>query len=148
MMVLAKAAEAARDFGLAPLVLGDALQGEARGMATVMAGIALSVRTHGQPIAPPAVLLSGGEPTVTIGNGPVGHGGRNTEFALALAVVLAGTPGIWSLSGDTDGLDFMDDVAGAIATPDTLVRARAKGLDPRGMLAGMTATACSARSAT
>jgi len=134
MMTLEKAVEAAHGFGLATLVLGDALEGEAREMATVMAGIARSVRTHGQPIAPPAVLLSGGEPTVTIGQGPAGRGGRNTEFVLALALALAGTRGIWGLSGDTDGLDFMDDVAGAIATPDTLARARAKGLDPRAML--------------
>ncbi len=136
MMTLKKAAAAAHGLGLTPLILGDALQGEAREMAIVMAGIARSVRTHGQPVAPPAVLLSGGEPTVTLGNGPVGHGGRNTEFALALALALEGEPGIWALSGDTDGLDFMDDVAGAIATPDTLTRARAKRLDPRAMLAG------------
>lgn len=141
MMTLEKAAEVARGIGLAALVLGDALQGEAREMATVMAGIARCVQTHGHPVAPPAVLLSGGEPTVTIGNvtigkGTPGHGGRNTEFVLALALALASTPGIWGLSGDTDGLDFMDDVAGAIATPDTLQRARAKGIDPTAMLAG------------
>ncbi len=135
MMTIEKAAELARGLGLAALVLGDALEGEAREMAIVMAGIALSVRAHGQPVAPPAVLLFGGEPTVTIGKGTAGHGGRNTEFVLALALALAGAPGIWGISGDTDGLDFMDDIAGAIATPDTLARAYALGLDPRAMLA-------------
>lgn len=136
MMTPKKAAAAAHGLGLTPIILGDALQGEAREMAIVMAGIARCVRTHGQPVAPPAVLLSGGEPTVTIGKGPVRHGGRNTELVLALALALTGEPGIWALSGDTDGLDFMDDVAGAIATPDTLIRARARCLDARAMLAG------------
>jgi glycerate 2-kinase len=134
MMALEKAAAAARGLELSTVVLGDALEGEAREMAIVMAGIARSVRAHRQPAAPPAVLLSGGEPTVTIGHGPAGHGGRNTEFLLGLALALASAPGIWAMSGDTDGLDFMDDVAGALLTPDTLVRARAKGLDPRAML--------------
>jgi hydroxypyruvate reductase len=122
--------------GLTPLVLGDALEGEAREMGTVMAGIARSIRAHGQPLAAPAVLLSGGETTVTLGAGPTGHGGRNTEFLLGLAVALDGAPGIWAAAGDTDGVDGMDEVAGALLTPDTLRRARAKGLDPRSMLAG------------
>lgn len=135
MMALEKAAAAAREIGLAPLILGDALEGEAREMGKVLAGIARSVRFHGQPIVPPAVLLAGGEATVTIGEGPVGHGGRNTEYLLALALSLGGTHAVWAISGDTDGLDFMDDVAGAVLAPDTLVRARAAGLDPAGMLA-------------
>jgi hydroxypyruvate reductase len=99
-----------------------------------MAGIARSIRAHGQPIDAPAVILSGGETTVTLGKGPAGHGGRNTEFLLSLAVALSGAPNIWAVSGDTDGLDGMDDIAGALITPDTLARARAKGLDPRAML--------------
>ena len=86
-------------------------------MGTVMAGIARCVRTHGQPLPPPAVLLSGGETTVTIGHGPAGHGGRNTEFLLGLAVALDGAPGIWAVAGDTDGIDGTDDVAGAILDP-------------------------------
>ncbi len=81
-------------------------------------------------------MLSGGETTVTLGREPAGHGGRNTEFLLSLAVALGGAAGIWAIAGDTDGLDGMDDIAGAILTPDTLARARAKGLDPRAMLAG------------
>ncbi len=135
MMALDKMAETARGLGLAPLVLGDALEGEAREMGTVMAGIARSIHAHAQPLVPPAVVLSGGETTVTLGKGPTGHGGRNTEFLLGLAVALNGAPHVWAVAGDTDGIDGMDEVAGAIVTPDTLARARAKGLDPRAMLA-------------
>jgi hydroxypyruvate reductase len=101
-----------------------------------MAGIARSVRAHGEPAAAPAVLLSGGETTVSMGHGPAGHGGRNTEFLLGLAVALDGAPGIWAVAGDTDGIDGMDEIAGALLFPDTLARVRAKGLDPRRMLAG------------
>ena len=136
MMALLVAAEAARGLGLTPLILGDALEGEAKEMGIVMAGIARSIRDHGQPIAGPAVLLSGGETTVTLGAGPYGHGGRNTEFLAGLAVALNGAPGIWAMAGDTDGVDGMDEVAGAILAPDTLARLRAQGLDARAMLAG------------
>ena len=136
MMALQSMAETARRLGLTPLVLGDALEGESREMGTVMAGIARSVAAHGVPVAPPAVLLSGGETTVTLGRGPFGHGGRNTEFLLGLAVALAGAPRIWAIAGDTDGVDGMDEIAGALVTPDTLARARAKGIDPRAALTG------------
>jgi hydroxypyruvate reductase len=135
MMALAQMAEAARALGLGVLVLGDALEGEAREAGTVMAGIARSIRMHGQPLQAPAVVLSGGETTVTLGRGPAGHGGRNTEFLLALALAIGGVAGIWAIAGDTDGLDGMDDIAGAIVAPDTLARARAAGLEPRSMLA-------------
>lgn len=135
-MALAAAAEAARTLGLTPLILGDALEGESRELGTVMAGIARSVATHGLPLAAPAVLLSGGETTVSIGKGPAGRGGRNTEFLLGLAVALAGDRGIWAAAGDTDGIDGTEDAAGALVTPDTLARARAAGLDPRAVLAG------------
>jgi glycerate 2-kinase len=134
-MALASAARKAAEAGISPLILGDALEGEAREMGTVMAGIASSVRAHGQPIAPPAVLLSGGEATVTIGAGPAGRGGRNTEFLLSLAVALGGRPGIWAIAGDSDGIDGTEDAAGALIGPDTLARARAAGLDARAMLA-------------
>jgi glycerate-2-kinase len=136
LMALRQAAETARSLGLTPVILGDALEGEAREMGTVMAGIARSVQAHGEPLPAPAVLLSGGETTVTMGHGPAGHGGRNTEFLLGLAVALDGAPGIWGAAGDTDGVDGMDEVAGALLSPDTLARVRAKGLDPRRMLAG------------
>jgi len=136
MMALRQVAEAARGMGLGAFVLGDALEGESREVGTLMAGIARSVRAHGEPLKTPAVLLSGGETTVTLTSQVTGHGGRNTEFLLALAVALGGAPGIWAIAGDTDGIDGMDDIAGAIVTPDTLARARAAGLDPRAMLAG------------
>jgi glycerate 2-kinase len=135
-MALAAAAEAARARGVTPLILGDALEGESREMGTMMAGIARSIRAHGQPLAAPALLLSGGETTVSIGKGPAGRGGRNTEFLLGLAVALGGEPGIWAVAGDTDGIDGTENAAGALVTPDTLARARAAGLDPRAVLAG------------
>lgn len=134
-MALAAAADAARSLGLAPLILGDALEGESREMGTVMAGIARSIRTHALPLAPPALLLSGGETTVTIGRTGAGRGGRNTEFLLALAVALQAEPGIWAAAGDTDGIDGTEDAAGALVTPSTLARAREAGLDPRAVLA-------------
>jgi len=136
LMALEATAKAAEAMGFAPLILGDALEGEAREMGTVLAGIARSVRDHGYPLKAPAVLLSGGETTVTLGAGPYGHGGRNTEFLAGLAVALDGAPGIWAMAGDTDGVDGMDEVAGAILAPDTLARLKAQGLDARAMLAG------------
>jgi glycerate 2-kinase len=135
MMALTAMAAKARGLGLTPLILGDALEGEATQMGIVMAGIARSVRTHGLPLHPPAVLLSGGETTVTMSANATGKGGRNTTFLLGLAIALDGAPGIWAASGDTDGIDGMDEIAGALLTPDTLARARAKGLDARGSLA-------------
>ena len=136
LMALEAAAQAARRKGLAPLILGDALEGESRELGRVMAGIATSVRRHGVPLAAPALLLSGGETVVTIGDAPCGRGGRNTEFLLALALALGGAPGIWALAGDSDGIDGTEGAAGAIIGPDTLARARAGGLDPAAMLAG------------
>ncbi len=135
MMALRRAAETASGLGLSPLILGDALEGESRELGTVLAGIARSVRAHGVPLAAPALLLSGGETTVSIGRGPAGRGGRNTEFLLGLAVALAGEPGVWAAAGDTDGIDGTEDAAGALVAPDTLARARAAGLDARAVLA-------------
>lgn len=138
MMALSAAAEAARGLGLTPVILGDALEGEAREVGKVIAGIALSARAHGQPAAAPCVLLSGGETTVTIGRevgAPPGRGGRNAECLLGAAVALAGAPGIWALMGDTDGIDGSEANAGALAGPDTLARAVAAGMDPRAVLA-------------
>ncbi|MGY4479963.1 glycerate kinase type-2 family protein [Bradyrhizobium sp. USDA 3364] len=134
-IALDAAARAARDEGLNPIILGDALEGEARELGTVMAGIARSVVTQAQPGSAPAVLLSGGETTVTIGRGPAGRGGRNTEFLLGLAVALAGAPDIWAIAGDSDGIDGTEDAAGALIGPDTLLRAAADGLDARACLA-------------
>jgi glycerate 2-kinase len=135
MMALRAAATKARDMGLTPLILGDALEGEAKEVGIVHAGIARSIRAHGEPVTAPAVLLSGGETTVTIGSNASGSGGRNTTFLLGLALALDGAAGIWGIAGDTDGIDGMDDIAGAMLAPDTLSRALAKGLDPRAMLA-------------
>jgi glycerate 2-kinase len=136
MMALDAMAAKARTLGLSPLILGDALEGEASQMGIVMAGIARSVRAHGQPLRPPAVILSGGETTVTMSGQAGGNGGRNTTFLLGLAIALDGAPGIWATAGDTDGIDGMDDIAGAVLSPDTLARARALGIDARAMLAG------------
>jgi glycerate-2-kinase len=136
MMALDAMAAKAREMGLAPMILGDALEGEASQMGIVMAGIARSVRAHGQPLPAPAVLLSGGETTVTMSGKPSGRGGRNTTFLLGLAIALDAAPGIWATAGDTDGIDGMDEIAGALLTPDTLARARARGLDARAMLDG------------
>ena len=130
---LAAAAEAARAAGIAPLILGDAIEGEAREVAKAMAGIALSCAQHGEPARPPCVLLSGGETTVTVkGNG---RGGRNAEFLLALAVALDGHAGIHAIAGDTDGIDGSEDNAGALLAPDTLARAAAHAVDARARLA-------------
>jgi glycerate 2-kinase len=136
MMALRAMAERARAMGLHPVILGDALEGEASQVGTVMAGIARSVRAHGEPLRAPAVLLSGGETTVTMTGKPTGRGGRNTTFLLGLAVALDGAKGIWATAGDTDGIDGMDEIAGALLTPDTLARARALGMDARAKLAG------------
>lgn len=135
MLALEAAAARARAEGATPLILGDAIEGEAAAAGQVMAGIARSAALHGQPIRGPAVLLSGGETTVTIGAARPGRGGRNTEFLLAMALALDGTS-IHALACDTDGIDGTEDAAGAIIAPDTLPRARAAGLDPAAVLAG------------
>lgn len=125
-LALAAAAKVAREAGLTPLLLGDAIEGEAREVGKVMAGIARSVAHHGHPVAAPCVLLSGGETTVTVRGS--GRGGRNVEFLLALAVALDGMPNVWAIAGDTDGVDGAEEVAGAFVAPDTLARAWSKGI--------------------
>lgn len=132
-MSLEAAATVAREAGITPVILGDAIEGEAREVALVHAGIARQVRRHGQPARPPCVLLSGGETTVTVRGR--GRGGRNAEFLLALAVALGGDPGIAALAGDTDGIDGTEDNAGAILLPDSLARATARDMDAKAMLA-------------
>ena len=130
---LRAAAARAEAAGVRALILGDAIEGEAREVARAMAAMAHSVARHGEPAPPPLVLLSGGETTVTV-RGP-GRGGRNAEFQLALALALAGAPGIHALAGDTDGIDGIEDAAGALVAPDTLARAAAHGVDARARLA-------------
>ncbi len=132
-MSLEAAAETARKAGITPVILGDAIEGEAREVAIVHAGIARQVKRHGQPAKTPCVLLSGGETTVTVRG--KGRGGRNAEFLLALAVALGGEPGIHALAGDTDGVDGTEDNAGAVLTPDSLVRGAASRVDAKKMLA-------------
>ncbi|HNP65094.1 MAG TPA: glycerate kinase [Woeseiaceae bacterium] len=128
-MALTAAAQMAGELGLAPAILGDAIEGESRELGCSMASMALSMRSPVVPSEAPVVLLSGGETTVTIGAGGAGRGGRNTEFLLSLAIALDGERGIWALAGDSDGIDGTDDAAGAIITPDTLSRAAAAGLN-------------------
>jgi hydroxypyruvate reductase len=128
-IALEAAADVARSEGIAAHILGDSIEGEARDVGRVMAGIALQVSTHGEPFTPPCVLLSGGETTVTVRGD--GRGGRNVEFLLALAVALDGHPGIHALAGDTDGVDGQEEIAGAYLAPDTLGRAFAAGIRPR-----------------
>jgi hydroxypyruvate reductase len=123
---LEAAARVARAAGYGVCILGDSIEGEAREVGRVMAGIALQVATHGQPLPAPCVLLSGGETTVTVRG--TGRGGRNVEFLLALGVALKGQAGVWALAGDTDGVDGIEEIAGALLAPDTLTRARSLGI--------------------
>jgi hydroxypyruvate reductase len=127
-MALEAAAAVAAQAGVTPYILGDSIEGEARDVGKVMAGIALQAARRGQPFAAPCVLLSGGETTVTVRG--QGRGGRNVEFLLSCAIALRGEKGIYGLAGDTDGVDGQEEIAGAWLTPDTLARAWANGLRP------------------
>ncbi len=129
---LEAAARVARAEGYEAHILGNSIEGEARDVATVMAGIARQVMTHNQPFEPHCVLISGGETTVS-GSG-AGRGGRNAEFLLALAIALDGEPGVYAISGDTDGSEGGEGAAGAMIGPDTLERGRALGLSSRASL--------------
>jgi glycerate 2-kinase len=132
-MALEAAALKAREAGYAAHILGDSIEGEAREVGRVLAAIALQVVGHAQPFAAPCVLLSGGETTVAVRGH--GRGGRNVEFLLSLAITLDGHARIHALAGDTDGVDGLEEIAGATISPDTLGRAWAKGLNPREALA-------------
>ena len=121
---LAAAAAACESLGYRTIVLGEAIEGEAREVARVHAEVARRHAAAGER----AAILSGGEVTVSVRG--AGRGGPNTEYALALALALDGAPGITALAGDTDGVDGTGDNAGALIAPDTLARARAAGLDP------------------
>ena len=136
-MALEAAAIVARAAGVTPVILGDAIEGEAREVARMHAGIANQVAHHGQPAATPCVLLSGGETTVTVRGS--GRGGRNAEFLVALAVAFAERSGdcidrLSAIACDTDGIDGTEDNAGALYLPDTLARAAALGLSARARL--------------
>lgn len=132
-MSLEAAAIVARKTGVTPVILGNAIEGESRDVAIVHAGIARQCAGYSQPAAPPCVLISGGETTITLKG--KGKGGRNTEFLLALGIALDGAPGIYAVAGDTDGIDGSEDNAGALLYPDTLARAAAAGLNAKAMLA-------------
>ena len=129
---LEAAAEAARAAGLNAYILSDEMEGESREVGKVHAALARAVAQHSQPFAKPCVILSGGETTVTVRPLPEGEqrgkGGRAGEFCLGLALALQGQPGVWGLAADTDGIDGMEENAGAWVEPGTLARAQAQGL--------------------
>jgi len=132
-MALEAAAQVARNAGFVAHILGDSIEGEARDVGKVMAGIVRQVALRSQPFAAPCVLLSGGETTVTVrGNG---RGGRNVEFLLSLGIALGGLAGIQAIAGDTDGVDGQEEIAGAYLAPDSLQRAWAMGIRPKDSLA-------------
>jgi hydroxypyruvate reductase len=128
---LEAAAALARERGIAAHILSDEVEGESREVGKVHAALARAVRRRGEPFARPCVILSGGETTVTVQPGakPTGRGGRATEFLLGCAIALQSEPNVWVLAADTDGIDGVEDNAGAIVTPDTLLRARALRLN-------------------
>lgn len=123
------AAEVAAEAGYTPIILGDAIEGEAGAVAREHAALALAAKERGER----AAIISGGETTVIVRG--AGRGGRNSEYVLAMAVALDGASGIHAIACDTDGIDGTEDNAGAIIGPDTLSRAVAAGVDPRDALA-------------
>ena len=137
---LEAAAAVARAAGIDAHILSDEIEGESREVGKVHAALARAVARRGQPFARPCVILSGGETTVTVkGHGAApgraarpgddgGRGGRATEFLLGCAIALQGEPHVHVLAADTDGIDGVEDNAGAIVTPSTLPRALALGL--------------------
>ena len=140
---LEAAATLARAAGVQAHILSDEMEGESREVGKVQAALARAVARRGQPFAKPCVILSGGETTVTVkgksgGGGSTGstggRGGRATEFLLGCAIALQGEPGVHVLAADTDGIDGMEDNAGAIVTPSTLARATAVGMKPADFL--------------
>jgi len=118
--------------GVRAAILGDTITGEARDVAQVLGAIAREIVGYGRPFAAPVALVSGGECTVTVRG--KGRGGRCSEFLLALARELEGVAGAWAIAADTDGIDGVEDNAGAVLSPDSLRRAREAGLDARRML--------------
>jgi len=132
---LQAAAEAARAAGIKAYILSDEIEGESREVGKVHAALARAVAHKDQPFEKPCVILSGGETTVTMrlqaagaGKGQRGRGGRAGEFCMGLALALQGQSGVYALAADTDGIDGIEDNAGAYVAPDTLARARARGM--------------------
>lgn len=126
---LQAAADVAQARGYTPYILSDAIEGEARDVGQVLGALALQVATRGMPFHPPCALLSGGETTVTLRG--EGRGGRNVECLLSFALATQGQARIHALMGDTDGVDGVEEIAGAHIGPDTLLRAFAAGMNPR-----------------
>ena len=127
------AAELAAARGIPAHILSDAIEGEAREVARVHAAIAREIACRNRPFATPALILSGGETTVTLRG--TGRGGRNSEFLLSFALAIEGVEGITALAADTDGIDGSEDNAGAFADGATAARMRAAGIDPAAALA-------------
>jgi hydroxypyruvate reductase len=125
---LEAAAEAARALGIEAHILSDEMEGESREVGKVQAALARAVARRDAPFRKPCVILSGGETTVTV-KSKGGRGGRATEFLLGAAIALQGEAGVHVLAADTDGIDGIEDNAGAIVTPTTLTRAAALGLN-------------------
>jgi hydroxypyruvate reductase len=132
-MSLDAAADAARAAGIDAHILADDIEGEAREVGKVHAALARAVARRAAPFKKPCVILSGGECTVTVKH-KGGRGGRATEFLLGCAMALQGEPHVWGLSADTDGIDGIEDNAGAVLAPDTLQRAAALGLSAQARL--------------
>jgi glycerate 2-kinase len=126
-MSLEAAAALARQAGIEAHILSDEIEGESRVVGQVHAALARQVARRDAPFRKPSVILSGGETTVTVKR-KGGRGGRASEFLLGCALALQGEPGVHVLAADTDGIDGIEDNAGAIVTPDTLARAQALGL--------------------
>jgi hydroxypyruvate reductase len=129
---LEAAAAVFRAHGIFPAILGDSITGEAREVGKVMAAVAREVRTYGAPFRPPAVLISGGECTVTVR--AKGRGGRCSEFLLSLGIELEGLSGVYAIAADTDGIDGSEDNAGALLMPDALSHASDRGLSAKALL--------------
>jgi hydroxypyruvate reductase len=134
IQALEAARSEARALGLTPMILSSSIEGETREIARMHAALAREVRTSGNPVKPPACLISGGETTVTLRG--TGKGGRNQEFVVAAALDIAGLAETVILSAGTDGTDGPTDAAGAIADGETCARAHALGLQPRTALDG------------
>lgn len=133
---LEAAAATARAAGVETFILSDAIEGEARDIGLMHAAIAREVRTRNGPFPAPALILSGGETTVSIRGESFGKGGRNSELLLSFAIAIDGLTAIHALAADTDGRDGSEHNAGAFADGTSIARMRAAGQDPRARLLG------------
>ena len=131
-LALEAAAKVCAEASIPSYILSDSIEGEASDVGVVLAGLAKQVAAKDQPFKKPCVLLSGGETTVTLKGS--GRGGRNVEFLLSFAVAMQGLSGVYALAGDTDGVDGVEEIAGAICDPTTLERAWSKSINPRASL--------------